>query len=423
MGPSPSPERAVDLFRELQELGHEPDSDTYTYLIRACARTRRKGQESFYGAAFDFTRQMIEAGMEPTPATIHALLEGAKRHGDLARARWLVAHMSMIGHLDNLAMSYLFQTYATYKLPRHQDTYERSEATAESAQAEPSRNVTMQAEAEQISTDFPGPMPQTTRHVQQQLVLVMANILHANHIVPSKQALDCIAHSSIPSKNDLQPELYRPVQLDTYLLNSFFLAYNAYAASFKDFFSLSSSLLDHTSVRLNGQTWRIRLEACEKASDAETSVAHARKLFEDWRKWSRKQSRQSNCQSQACWSSAIRSLSRAEQVDEAFDLVLQHYKQHPPRDLLEHAQHTAALADAAPSTLVSLASEAYPETQSSPTIPPPSCLVYEDIHILHKRLADAEDARLGRLKGILRAYRLAAQEAKNILRRQQKRNA
>lgn len=413
-GRSPSPERAVDLYQELQEQGLDPTAETYAHLIRACARTRRKGQPSFYSSALEFTRQMIEVGFEPGPQCLHSLLEGAKRHGDLARARWIIAHMASSQCLDSVALAHLFQTYASYKLPRTSPfRTEDASGSAASGSATMSKDATVQETAEILTTDFPGPMPQTSAEVLRQVTQIMSGVLIAQGLSPS-DALQS-RHLVLPELDLSQVSVYEGLRLDIFLVNSFLLAFGPHS-DFQTFLATSTQLLEAVDAKPNGHTYRMRLEACEKPNNAGAGADAAKSIFEEWKRWSARQPRTVDCCTQEVWTSMIRTLARAERVEEAFQLVLDFYQQHPPRDLLAHARAQAALSETVPRPKMTLSSELYPETQSAPVVPPPPTLVHADVGLLHKRLADAEDRTLNRLKGILKVYKTAAAEAKSILR-------
>lgn len=414
-GDSPSPERAVDLFQELREHGLEPTASTYEHLVRACARTRRKGQPSFYASALDFSRQMIDAGFEPGPGCLHALLEGAKRHGDLARARWIVAHMASSGCFNSVALAHLFQTYASYKIPTPQSFKSVDSALDPALRSPATKDTTVQEAAESLTTSFPGPMPQTSAEVLRQTIQIMASVLDV-HGLSAKAALQSEQQPNLLAESDpSQAAMYKSVRLDTFLINSFLLAVGPHTR-FQHFCDLSEQLLKESGVLANGQTYRLRMEACEKPGNTAIGAQKADAIFSEWGVWSRKQPRTVDCCTQAVWTSMIRSLARASRVDEAFDWALELYLRHPPRDLLAHAKSEVAINYGVPAFRMSLSSESYPETKSSPTVPLPPMLTYADVHILYKRLADAEDGRLNRLKGFLRAYSTAAAEAKRILR-------
>lgn len=90
-------EVALDLFREMTVVqGIRPTPACYDNLIIALCR----GPHGRYLEGFKFLQEMITMaqeskfpGYEPTRTTFNALLEGCRRHGDLLRARWVLAEM------------------------------------------------------------------------------------------------------------------------------------------------------------------------------------------------------------------------------------------------------------------------------------------------------------------------------------------
>lgn len=123
----PQPERALDFWAQVtDESGLEPDAAAYTAVVLACARVR-----AFYPEALRLFREMLgkhEArlgvsavtGYEPSLDIYKALLEGAKRHGDLTRARWILAEMLRLAPYggpkpDEDALASVFHAYAALK--------------------------------------------------------------------------------------------------------------------------------------------------------------------------------------------------------------------------------------------------------------------------------------------------------------------
>jgi hypothetical protein len=97
----PEPERALDLWTEMTiDSGILPDVNTFNAVLLACGRVQR-----FYPETFRLMRQLLDfyqtsppgtpqkTMYTPTRQTFDALLDGAKRNGDLARARWVLTEM------------------------------------------------------------------------------------------------------------------------------------------------------------------------------------------------------------------------------------------------------------------------------------------------------------------------------------------
>ncbi len=131
--PTPAePERALDLFTEMTiDRGIPPTAGAYNAAILACARS---GSKVYVNEAFRLAKEMLDAhrdargrGMfRPDSRTFGALLEGAKRIGDLGRARWILAEMVEVARqnpesrdvvVDERIMTHVFHAYAAYRPP------------------------------------------------------------------------------------------------------------------------------------------------------------------------------------------------------------------------------------------------------------------------------------------------------------------
>ncbi|CAD6886255.1 unnamed protein product [Tilletia controversa] len=124
----PDAARALDLFREMTTAySVSPNAEIYNNILLACCRS---GERQYYHEAFRLLRQMLQRSEEaskvdetlagvlwspdsvytedprsaesgkastlrftPDRYTFHAFLQGCARHGDLARARWVLAEM------------------------------------------------------------------------------------------------------------------------------------------------------------------------------------------------------------------------------------------------------------------------------------------------------------------------------------------
>lgn len=107
-----------------------PTYGAYNAVILACARS---GTKTYVNEAFRLARQMLDSHRDahgfspfrPNKGTFCALLEGAKRIGDLGRARWILAEMvkgsngtnSVEVEIDEEVMVHVFNAYASYNVP------------------------------------------------------------------------------------------------------------------------------------------------------------------------------------------------------------------------------------------------------------------------------------------------------------------
>ncbi|KAJ2919581.1 hypothetical protein MD484_g823, partial [Candolleomyces efflorescens] len=132
---SSEPEKALDLWTEMT-VDHRlvPTVATYNAVILACARD---GTKEFVSEAFRLARQMLDSHRDahgqsayrPDRKTFCALLEGAKRIGDLARVRWILAEMTksqegleevnapLDSGVNEEVMMHVFNAYAAFKPP------------------------------------------------------------------------------------------------------------------------------------------------------------------------------------------------------------------------------------------------------------------------------------------------------------------
>jgi hypothetical protein len=131
--PTPSePERALDLFTEMTiDRGIPPAAGAYNAVILACALS---GSKVYVNEAFRLAKEMLDShrdahgrsAFRPDSHTFGALLEGAKRIGDLGRVRWILAEMIEVSRrdpeskdvvVDERIMTHVFHSYAAYKPP------------------------------------------------------------------------------------------------------------------------------------------------------------------------------------------------------------------------------------------------------------------------------------------------------------------
>lgn len=130
---SSDPLRALDLWTEMTiDRCLAPSLGAYNATILACARS---GSKSYVNEAFRLAKQMLDShrdargdsAFRPDRKTFCALLEGAKRLGDLARARWILAEMVNglprdegdidVDSVNEEVMMHVFHAYAGYRPP------------------------------------------------------------------------------------------------------------------------------------------------------------------------------------------------------------------------------------------------------------------------------------------------------------------
>lgn len=175
---SSEPEKALDFWTEMT-IDHKlsPTVDAYNAVILACARS---GNRKYVNEAFRIARQMLDSHRDargrsefkPHRNTFCALLEGAKRMGDLGRARWILAEMikgqrlngnQMNGPteswIDEEVMTHIFHAYASYRPPFIRTATLIKGGVAESAQSQQAKSQSYkQAQIERDSTGSTHPL-------------------------------------------------------------------------------------------------------------------------------------------------------------------------------------------------------------------------------------------------------------------------
>ena len=172
-----APERALDLRRDMDENGVRLDAGSFTALILACAR----GPPEFYVESLRLLRQMLQDGLRPTRDTLQAVLHGAMRNKDLARARWVFDKMCAAAENgetalapDAQALRRLFHTYAVFQPSGRR--LKRTSGGPTSSSTEVTDVAPIGATGE---SSFPGPMPQTHGEVLRALRATMRRLLDA----------------------------------------------------------------------------------------------------------------------------------------------------------------------------------------------------------------------------------------------------
>jgi hypothetical protein len=118
--------RGFDLWTEMTvDKRLTPTTDTYNAIITLAARSKSTALD-----ATRFAKEMLELGRDAngkpalplTTETYIALLEAAKRLGDLKQARWILMKLAKNGPdgsstVDQWALRHMFHTYAMYSPP------------------------------------------------------------------------------------------------------------------------------------------------------------------------------------------------------------------------------------------------------------------------------------------------------------------
>jgi len=245
-------------------------------------------------------RKMLDENIEPSRYTFHALLEGAKRHGDLARARWMLVKMVGVGGKvapDQNTLGLVFQTYAAF---RPEGGKKREKIKIEEIEDKGRPSTVLKAEQDptnlalsrpsiskedagplaliellgEASLFYPGPLPQTSSQV-----LLEAQNLMIQIVGPS--ALSLSPDTTPPTSTSMFPE----VKPSTFLLNAYLSILNSHStlSASLDFFNTA---FDETGIDKNRYSFELMMKRCEVGKVGKEEVEKSKGVFEEWLKWS-----------------------------------------------------------------------------------------------------------------------------------------
>ncbi|KZP12343.1 hypothetical protein FIBSPDRAFT_799096 [Athelia psychrophila] len=301
---SSEPERALDLWTEMTvDHALPPTRGAYTAVILACARagtgTRGRG---YVHEAFRLAKEMLDshrdargrAAFRPDGRTFCALLEGAKRIGDLARARWILAEMVrgddeggagaaeavVDAPITEEVMMHVFHAYASYTVPFKRTAAPLSTQEAGSAE-KPS--------AEEPQDSHPS---QPTEDITKQ-----PNIPSFNHLPPQSRSevlgearalfgriLDDTHTAQAPFAAEEPAGKFAQVQLTSRLVNSYLSVYYKHAP-LHDCRQLFGSIFHESGVAHNARSFVEALERCANAkrgTERTEALAFAEELYAQW---------------------------------------------------------------------------------------------------------------------------------------------
>ncbi|KIJ60928.1 hypothetical protein HYDPIDRAFT_177233 [Hydnomerulius pinastri MD-312] len=312
----PEPERALDLWTEMQENRIEPTKGAYEAIIRVCGRAGKEWLAEGLRLAREMGDRYSIDGISGRRLWC-ALLEGCKRAGDLNKARWILAEAvrgsGEDGGAENAAvnaemMMHVFHTYSTYKPPFRRETTRLVDGPAPS-----SNGTAATAEVTQASVEMSGssnPSPNThDGHAQSGDVLteVQMKTMPTFSRLPPQTPSDVIAETRalfdrITRDRQLSPEELRSSSVDGPLSGRFAHVeltsplLNAYLSVFYRHASIEScreafnSLLDRNrsstepTLQADNHTYINALERCTFAHGEDQRVATrwAEDVWEHW---------------------------------------------------------------------------------------------------------------------------------------------
>ena len=271
-----APERALDLRRDMDENNVRLDAGSFTALILACAR----GPPEFYVESLRLLRQMLQEGLKPTRDTLQAVLHGAMRNEDLARARWVFDKMCAAAEQgetalapDAQAVRRLFHTYAVYR----PDSRKLGRSKASSASTDGSVEVAPASQPREPS--FPGPMPRTHGETLKALRATMRRVLDARRL------RDVPLGGSSGRDHDGDSTAFGGVRLQDSVIDAYLDAvarHGKRADWTADYHALYS---DATGIAKTTRTYASLMHRCRRTSDREPSVLQfAAEEYEAWRR-------------------------------------------------------------------------------------------------------------------------------------------
>ncbi|KAA1478989.1 hypothetical protein DENSPDRAFT_830168 [Dentipellis sp. KUC8613] len=438
------PERALDLFTEMTvDHGLAPTAGAYSAVILACARS---GTKEYINEAFRLAKEMLDAHRDasgrpafpPEGRTFVALLEGAKRIGDLARVRWILAELvrgsqpgveSGQGTTDAViteeVMMHVFHAYAAYRPPFRPSLAPLVSGEPTLAEAEhtatPNGEVTAQPSSPEAEVQ--------TQHAESSLPIEASPDASFKHLPPQSRGevlheasalfsrivedSHTSAYANAPSRHaaDGLPSAFQAVQLTPRLLNAYLSVHYAHAA-LDAAHALFRTLFAEHGVEPNARSYVEALERCaiaRRGRERDAALAFADEVWEGWVRLENAArlpgARSVNARMvERAHAAMIRTLALTNQLDRALTHVREFATRYPPSAVREPSvlppmrSSRTALLGAHPLVRFTSNTEVPDDT-----VPP--LLGFAELEILHHRLVAARrrDA-VGYVKYVCKAY-------------------
>ncbi|KIO23502.1 hypothetical protein M407DRAFT_27028 [Tulasnella calospora MUT 4182] len=432
---SPSPQRALDLFHEMTvENRIRPTTATYNAVMLTCSRS---GRRDYMHEAYRLGKQLLDEyrhlpddrsgakeQLQPDLETFKAMLEAAKRMGDLPRARWILAELVRLGErVDEELMGHVFHVYASFK-----PTFQRSAvpiATQDDLKEIPNKtdtdtgNPDPEARTPSIQLEPHAPIiPQSREEVLQEAQALFRRILRGQEVARMGDMWTDTSHPDWP---------FSSVKITTNLLNAYLSVHLNHVTPEKAlslFISEKESLYKRFGATKNSQSFAMALERLAVAKGRDGRKEAIKLAEEVWREWIAFSTGRENSAGiglanplsprriESIWATMIRIVSCAGDTDRAVQLVKAFVERYPPRSVLPTPtpSATSATTSAAavvkplsPSSLPQLSLPArvslvaaqplvrltvnskIPDTGISPF------LCFKDLEILHHRLVSQSE--------------------------------
>jgi hypothetical protein len=293
------PEKALDLWTEMtQDQRISPTVGSYNAIILACAKS---GTKRFINEALRLTRQMLDSHRDahgfpafmPDIKTFCALLEGAKRIGDLGRARWILVELvrgqgvnakeeadpknNKQVEINEEVMMHMFHAYAAYSPPfqRAATTLLEEQPKPEQQQQQVSQPLITTIEADDRPS-FAHIPPQSRQEVIREVKALFQRIIEdRNSANPTATATSSLPFSDRKFKN---------VDITTRFLSSYLSVFYRHASLETSQEMFWKIFEEHGVLR----SLRVYVEALERCGNAKRKIEREVALkFADelWIKW------------------------------------------------------------------------------------------------------------------------------------------
>ncbi|GLB44191.1 hypothetical protein LshimejAT787_1601210 [Lyophyllum shimeji] len=421
---SSEPEKALDLWTEMTvDRRLSPTAGAYDAIILACARS---GSTMYVNEAFRLAKQMLDAhrnargesAFAPSRRTFCALLEGAKRVGDLARARWILAQMiaeqrskdgeRAVENVNEEVMMHVFHAYASYRPPfKRGDVRSVKDLPAASkhhdsgASAEQVPAQAASVEAHDQTPAFTQVPPQSSTEVIHEVQVLFDRILNDTGLRPLADP----THDDLPLQ-----EKFKDVELTPRLLNSYLSVYYRHG-TLETARDLYRQVFDEYKVSRTGRTYVEALERCAIARRGHERTVALEFGEEVWAQWQTLEIAGqeggrplSGRTIEKAHIAMIRLLALTGHTDRAVQHLRAFAARYPPSDI-----RTPTPKPALRSTRTTLAGERPLVRMTSAAEVPddhvPPLIMFDDVEILHHRLvAQGAAEQIAYLKYVCKAY-------------------
>lgn len=298
------PERALDLFTEMTvDRAIPPTAEAYIATILACACS---GQRVYVHEGFRLAKEMLDAhrdahGRSPFRPNMNlflALLDGAKRIGDLARARWILAEMirgeEKDVHVNERIMMHVFHAYASYRPTfRREKTVviDKDSVVAANVVAEPSADTPPNS-----GTTINGGAKDEFETKQDDL-LADHDAGQFLHVPPQTQA-DILAETErlfkrivedrdlcgISAETPTAQRKFRHVELTPRLMNSYLSVYYSHA-SLEVWSDMFNTIFSKYGVSKTARSYIEYLEQCARTKTPEKRRLVSTFVVPVWEEW------------------------------------------------------------------------------------------------------------------------------------------